>query len=175
MPVVALLDDIRSLYNVGAFFRTADAAGLRGLYLCGITGRPPKPGICKTALGAENIVRWEHALDACAVVEHLRADGYEIAAVETSVKSVDLFDWEPAFPVCLIFGNEVDGIRAELSARADSYVRIPMLGVKHSLNVATAGGIVIYELLRKYRQLAVDAQGIGSHRHRISSAIESAP
>jgi|SRR5579859_6004497 len=155
LPVVALLDDIRSLYNVGAFFRTADAAGLRGLHLCGITGRPPKAGISKTALGAENTVQWEHAPDACGVVDRLRADGYEIAAVETSVKSVDLFDWEPGFPVCLIFGNEVDGIKPDLSARADIYVRIPMLGVKHSLNVATAGGIVIYELLRKYRRLAV--------------------
>jgi len=155
LPVVALLDDVRSLYNVGAFFRTADAAALRGLYLCGITGRPPKPGISKTALGAENTVRWEHAPDACAVIERLRADSYEIAAIETSVKSVDLFDWEPAFPVCLIFGNEVAGIRPELSARADTFVRIPMLGVKHSLNVATTGGIVIYELLRKYRRLAL--------------------
>ena len=175
LPVVALLDDVRSLYNVGAFFRTADAAGLRGLYLCGITGRPPKPGISKTALGAENTVPWEHAPEACAVIERLRADGYEIAAVETSVKSIDLFDWEPALPVCLIFGSEVDGIRPELSARADTYVRIPMLGVKHSLNVATAGGVVIYELLRKYRRLGVGATGIGSHRHRIPGAIESAP
>ena len=170
LPVVALLDDVRSLYNVGAFFRTADAAGLHGLYLCGITGRPPKPGISKTALGAENTVRWEHAPDACAVIDRLRADGYEIAAVETSVQSVDLFYWEPAFPVCLIFGNEVEGIRPELAARADTYVRIPMLGVKHSLNVATAGGVVIYELLRKYRRLALD-----THGRRIRGAIESAP
>ena len=170
LPVVALLDDIRSLYNVGAFFRTADAAGLRALYLCGITGRPPKPGISKTALGAENTVRWEHEPDACGVVDRLRADGHEIAAVETSVKSVDLFDWEPAFPVCLIFGNEVAGIRPELSARADTYVRIPMLGVKHSLNVATAGGVVIYELLRKYRRLA-----LGTHGPPIPGAIESGP
>ena len=106
--------------------------------------------------------RWEHEPDTCGVVDRLRADGYEIAAVETSVKSVDLFDWEPAFPVSLIFGNEVDGVRPELSARADTYVRIPMLGVKHSLNVATAGGIVIYELLRKYRRLALGTRGLAS-------------
>jgi len=151
LPVIALLDDIRSLYNVGAFFRTADAAGVRSLVLCGITGRPPQRGISKTALGAENSVRWECAADARPVVERLRAEHYEIAAVETSVRSVDLFDWQPAFPVCVIFGNEIDGIRPEVSALADTYVRIPMLGVKHSLNVATAGGVVIYELLRKYR------------------------
>ena len=153
LPVIALLENVRSLYNVGAFFRTADAAGLMSLQLCGITGRPPHAAISKTALGAENSVRWEYKADAALVVERLRAQGCEIAAVETSVKSVDVFDWEPAFPVCLIFGNEIDGIRPEVSALADTYIRIPMLGVKHSLNVATAGGVVIFELLRKYRTL----------------------
>ena len=153
LPVIALLDNIRSLYNVGAFFRTADAAGLEGLYLCGITGRPPHRSISKTALGADANVRWECGADARPVVQKLRAEQYEIAAIETSVRSVDLFDWEPTFPVCLIFGNEIEGIRPEVSALADTYVRIPMLGVKHSLNVATAGGVVIYELLRKYRKL----------------------
>jgi 23S rRNA (guanosine2251-2'-O)-methyltransferase len=155
LPVVALLDNLRSLYNVGAFFRTADAAGLRQLYLCGVTGHPPHRGINKTALGAEDAVHWEYAADAIPLVERLRAEGFEIAAAETSVKSVDLFDWKPAFPVCLIFGNELDGIRPELRAIADTHVRIPMLGIKHSLNVSTAGGIVIYELLRKYRLLAL--------------------
>lgn len=154
LPVIALLDNVRSLYNVGAFFRTADAAGLRKLYLCGITGRPPHNGIRKTALGAEASVPWEHAANAVPVAAGLRAEGSEIAAIETSVRSVDLFDWEPAFPVCVVFGNEVDGISPALSALADTHVRIPMLGTKHSLNVATAGGVVIYELLRKYRALA---------------------
>ena len=153
VPVVALLENVRSLYNVGAFFRTADAAGLRSLRLCGITGRPPHAGIHKTALGAEATVRWEYAADAVAQANHLRAEGYEIAAIETTVRSVDLFDWRPAFPVCVVFGNEVDGISPELSALADTHVRIPMLGTKHSLNVATAGGVVMYELLRKYRAL----------------------
>ena len=153
LPVIALLDNVRSLYNVGAFFRTADAAGLRKLYLCGITGRPPHNGIRKTALGAEASVPWEHAASAVPVAAGLRAAGCEIAAVETSVRSIDLFDWEPAFPVCVVFGNEVDGISPELSAATDTHVRIPMLGTKHSLNVAPAGGVVIYELLRKYRAL----------------------
>ncbi len=157
LPVVALLENVRSLYNVGAFFRTADAAGLRKLHLCGITGRPPHTAIHKTALGAECTVPWEHAADAVAQVTRLRAECREIAAIETSVRSVDLFDWLPAFPVCLIFGNEITGISPELSALADTHVRIPMLGTKHSLNVATAGGIVIYELLRKYRVLAARA------------------
>ncbi len=154
LPVSVLLDDVRSLYNVGAFFRTADACGLEKLYLCGITGRPPHRAISKTALGAEEAVPWEHSPNATAVLERLRGAGYEIAAVETSLHSVDLFDWTPRFPVCLVFGNEVEGIRPEATAAADTLVRIPMLGRKHSLNVATAGGVVLYELLRKYRRLA---------------------
>lgn len=154
LPVSILLDDVRSLYNVGAFFRTADGAGIEKLYLTGITGRPPKSGITKTALGAEETVAWDHAWEAAPIVEDLRGRGYEIAAVETSVRSVDLFDWQPRFPVCVLFGHEVEGLRPELERLADTHVRIPMLGRKHSLNVATAAGIVIYELLRKYRMLS---------------------
>jgi len=151
LPVSVVLDNVRSLYNVGAFFRTADAVRLEKLHLCGITGRPPKRAITKTALGAEETVVWTHTWEPVALVEEMRRTGYEIAAVETAVHAVDLFDWAPRFPVCLVFGHEVDGIRAELSSLADTHVRIPMLGSKHSLNVATAGGVVIYELLRKYR------------------------
>jgi 23S rRNA (guanosine2251-2'-O)-methyltransferase len=154
LPVAVLLDNVRSLYNVGAFFRTADAAAIEKLYLCGITGRPPKHGITKTALGAEDSVAWEHSWDPAAVLRDIRARGYELAAIETSVHAVDLFDWTPRFPVCVVFGHEVDGIQPGLSALCDTHVRIPMLGAKHSLNVATAGGVVLYELLRKYRGLA---------------------
>src|SRR5580704_13885942 len=95
LPVTVLLDNVRSLYNVGAFFRTADAAGLEKLYLCGITGRPPKRAIAKTALGAEESVAWEHSWDARPALDGLRQRGYEIAAIETSVHAVDLFDWRP--------------------------------------------------------------------------------
>jgi 23S rRNA (guanosine2251-2'-O)-methyltransferase len=153
MPVELLLDNVRSMYNVGSFFRTADAARVRKLHLCGITAQPPHRGIAKTALGAEQMVAWAYSAEAAPVLAALRESGYEIAAVETSVHSVDLFDWAPAFPVCLVFGHEVDGIRPELLALCDTHVRIPMLGVKHSLNVATAGGVVVYELLRKYRRM----------------------
>jgi 23S rRNA (guanosine2251-2'-O)-methyltransferase len=153
IPVSILLDNVRSMYNVGSFFRTADAAGCEKLYLCGITGRPPKRAITKTALGAEETVPWEHPADAGALVQQLRQQNHEIAAVETSMHAVDLFDWQPRFPVCILFGHEVDGLRPELLALCDTHVRIPMLGRKHSLNVATAGGVVLYELLRKYRQM----------------------
>ncbi len=153
IPVSVLLDNVRSLYNVGAFFRTVDAAACEKLYLCGITGRPPKPGISKTALGAEETVSWEHHSNAGELIRQLRDRHYEIAAVETSVHSVDLFDWRPQYPVCLVFGHEVDGLPQALLSLCDTHVRIPMLGRKHSLNVATAGGVVLYELLRKYRRL----------------------
>src|SRR5258708_2685203 len=151
IPVAILLDNIRSLYNVGAFFRTADASGCEKLHLCGITGRPPERAIAKTALGAEETVAWEHHADACEVVRRLRAGNYEIAAVETSVHAVDLFDWQPAFPVCILFGHGVEGLRPGLLELRGTHLRIPMLGRKHSLHVATAGGVVIYELLRNYR------------------------
>ena len=153
MPVTVVLDNVRSMYNVGAFFRTADGAAVEKLHLCGITGQPPKPAISKTALGAEESVAWEHSLEPVPVVEDLRRRGYEIAAIETTLHAVDLYDWTPRFPVCLVFGHEVDGIRPEVSRLCDTHIRIPMLGAKHSLNVATAGGVVMYELLRKYRRL----------------------
>lgn len=158
IPVSILLDDVRSMYNVGAFFRTADAAGCEKLFLCGITGRPPKRAITKTALGAEETVPWEHSSDAGGLVGKLRPQNYEIAAVETSVHAIDLFDWQPRFPVCILFGHEVDGLKPEMLALCDTHVRIPMLGRKHSLNVATAGGVVLYELLRKYRRMMDSAR-----------------
>ncbi|HUA83242.1 MAG TPA: RNA methyltransferase [Bryobacteraceae bacterium] len=153
LPVALLLDNVRSLYNVGAFFRSADGAAIEKIYLCGITGHPPENAIRKTALGAEETVPWEHSWDAAAAVEKLRLDHYEIAAIETSDRAIDLFDWRPNFPLCVLFGHEVEGLRPELASLADTHIRIPMLGLKHSLNVATAGGIVVYELLRKYRNL----------------------
>jgi tRNA G18 (ribose-2'-O)-methylase SpoU len=152
LPCVLLLDNVRSLYNTGAFFRTADGAGIEKLYLCGITAHPPKKQLAKTALGADEFVPWEYRADATALARELAAR-CELAAVETSVRSVDLFDWTPRFPVCLMFGHEVDGLHPALLELAHTHVRIPMLGRKHSLNVATAGGIVLYELLRKYRKL----------------------
>ncbi len=154
LPACVLLENVRSLYNVGAFFRTADSVALQKLYLTGITGYPPKPMISKTALGAEESVAWEHLRETMPVIARLRDAGYEIAAVETSPQAVDLFDWSPRFPVCVLFGHETDGLTAEVSAACDTHVRIPMLGRKHSLNVASAGAVVMYELLRKYRALS---------------------
>lgn len=141
------------MYNVGAFFRTADGAGIERLLLSGITARPPKSGISKTALGAEERVAWESVNDPVAAVNRLREHGYEIAAIETSDRALDIFEWQPHFPVCVLFGHEVEGLAPALLELCDAHVRIPMLGLKHSLNVASAGAVVMYELLRKYRAL----------------------
>jgi 23S rRNA (guanosine2251-2'-O)-methyltransferase len=153
LPVSVMLENVRSLYNVGAFFRTADAVALEKLYLAGITGYPPQNMITKTALGAEETVSWAHVPEPASTIAQLHARGYEIAAIETSVHAVDLFEWRPRFPVCVLFGHETDGLTAATAALADTHIRIPMLGRKHSLNVASAGSVVLYELLRKYRFL----------------------
>src|SRR3954453_15068137 len=160
LPVTILLDNIRSMYNVGSFFRTGDGAGIEQLILCGITARPPHKGVAKTALGAEARVPWRSAENSLEALQALRNSGHEVAAIETSNRAVDIFDWHPRFPVCVVFGHEVNGLEHHLLEACDSHVRIPMLGLKHSLNVASAGAIVIYELLRKYRSLHSD-QWIG--------------
>ncbi len=153
LPVTIVLANVRSLYNVGAFFRTGDAVRVQKLLLAGITAAPPDPRIAKTALGAEETVAWERVESCEETLAAHRAQGYQLAAIETSLQAVDLFDWQPSFPVCLAFGHEVDGLSAAILDACDVHVRIPTLGLKQSLNVATAGGVVLYELLRKYRAL----------------------
>ena len=161
LPVTILLANVRSLYNVGAFFRTADAVRASAIVVSGITPTPEDPRIAKTALGAERSVPWSRAAEAADAVDSLRARGCEVAAVETTLHAVDLFDWRPRFPVCVVFGHEVDGIAPALLERCDVHVRIPTLGTKGSINVATAGGVVLYELLRKYRDLTRAGQAPG--------------
>lgn len=157
-----LLDSVRSLYNVGAFFRTAEAAGAAHLYLAGITASPPHARLAKTALGADDVVPWTRVDDVPVAIAGFQSDGITVAAVETSPRAIDLYDWRPRFPVCLVFGHEVDGLRPAVVEACDVALRIPMLGRKHSLNVATAGGIVLYELLRQYR----DLQRAEARKHR---------
>ena len=152
--MIVILDNIRSLYNTGAFFRTADACRVEKLVLCGITPRPDQgrrqqKSIAKTALGAETAVPWEHEADTAVAVARAASAGYHVAAVETSPDAMDLYSWDPPRPVCLVFGHETQGVEAGVAARIDTHVRIPMFGVKRSLNVATAAGVVLYELLRR--------------------------
>ena len=151
--VVVVLDNIRSLYNTGAILRTADGAGVDRVILCGITPRPDQGGkqrraIAKTALGAEDAVPWEYEPDVRIALTRLADDGYQIVAVETSPDAVSVFDWSPVWPVCLVFGHEKDGVSPALDSHIHTVVRIPMLGQKRSLNVATAAGVVLYELVR---------------------------
>lgn len=152
LPVAVALDRVRSVYNVGAFFRSGDAAGIERLHLCGYTGTPPHKGIAKTALGAEESLPWDHRDDPAALVAEYRAKGWQTVSVETSDQAADLYDWTPRFPTLLLFGNEVDGLAPEVLDATDVHVRIPMLGIKQSLNVAVAGGVLLFEMLRKYRQ-----------------------
>lgn len=151
LPVSVVLHEVRSLYNVGSFFRTADGAGVREVVLSGITARPPRKEIAKTALGAEDVVPWTSVDDLPAWMEAFAAAGGQLAAVETTDAAVDLYDWQPRWPVAVLFGHEVDGLPDAVLARCQAHVRIPMFGAKRSLNVATAGGVVLYELVRKYR------------------------
>lgn len=150
MRAAVVLDQIRSAYNVGSFFRTADAAGVERLYLCGITPRADNRQVAKTALGAHLALPWEWHYDTLVVLRALAARGYQVAAVETGEESQPLFDFEPRWPVAAVFGNEVSGLAPEILAACSVRVRIPMMGTKSSLNVATAGGVVLFELLRRY-------------------------
>jgi 23S rRNA (guanosine2251-2'-O)-methyltransferase len=153
LPVSVVLESVRSLYNVGAFFRTLEAAGGAHLYLAGISAAPPHARLAKTALGADDTVPWTRVEVVPELIRELQEQRVTVAAVETAASAVDLFDWRPRFPVCVLFGHEIDGLSPAVVEACDVRVRIPMLGRKASLNVATAGGIVIYELLRQCRDL----------------------
>lgn len=154
LPVIVVLDNVRSLYNTGAFFRTADGCGVERLVLCGITPRPDqghrqRHAIAKTALGAELTVPWTYEPDADRAIEEAAAAGFHVAAIETSPHAISLYEWTPDWPVCLVFGHETDGVSQGLASRIETHVRVPMMGQKRSLNVATVAGVVLYELLRR--------------------------
>jgi len=150
-PYCLILDDIRSLNNVGSVFRTADAFRAQKLYLCGITGQPPHRDITKTALGATESVVWEHVPDVLTLVQHLKSDGWIIAAVEQAEGSTSLSDFrpQPNKPYAFVLGNEVTGVRDEVVQLADIVLEIPQFGTKHSLNIAVSAGIVCWDFLQK--------------------------
>ena len=139
-----VLNNIRSLYNVGSIFRTADGVGVEKILLCGITGFPPQSQISKTALGAESRVPWAHADDVLQTIRDLQQRGYQIVLLEQMDKSVEYQRFSPRFPLCLVVGNEIEGISDELISLCDAAVEIPMAGIKNSLNVGTAFGVVAY-------------------------------
>lgn len=150
-PIVVVLDNVRSLHNVGSAFRTADAFALRKIYLCGITGSPPHKEITKTALGADESVDWEHVPDPVVLVRQLKEEQYQVVAVEQAEGSVSLPDFQPqpGQAYALVFGNEVFGVTEEVVALADTVVEIPQYGTKHSLNISVAVGVVVWDVLTK--------------------------
>ncbi len=150
-PYCLILDDIRSLNNVGSVFRTADAFRAETLYLCGITGQPPHRDITKTALGATESVVWKHEADVVALVRQLQAEGWIVAAVEQAEGSTSLADFrpEPNKPYAFVLGNEVTGVREEVIQLADLVLEIPQFGTKHSLNIAVTAGVICWDFLQK--------------------------
>lgn len=146
VPLTVILNNIRSLHNVGSIFRTADGAGVEKIWLCGITGYPPNSQISKTALGAEARVPWEHAYDAKEILRDLKKRGYQIVLLEQTDRSVSYHTFVPKGPVALVVGNEIEGISDELVGFADASVEIEMAGLKNSLNVGVAFGIAVYHL-----------------------------
>ena len=150
-PVIAVLENIRSAYNVGSVFRTSDAFLLAGIYLTGYTAKPPHKEIKKTALGAEDSVEWRYFSDATGAIQELKSIGYKIYAVEQVQNSFSLE--KTAFgkeeKIAVIFGNEVTGVEQETILQCDGCIEIPQLGMKHSLNIATAAGVVLWEIVRK--------------------------
>ena len=149
MKKYLLLDNIRSLLNVGALFRTADGAGFDRIYLIGITPTPPRKEIAKTALGAEKSVEWEYYADANAAVSQLKSQGVAFVTLEQDERSVDFrrLVLEKDRDICVVLGNEVGGVSRTLIDASEHVVELPMLGIKKSLNVATSGGILMYKVL----------------------------
>lgn len=145
--LILILDNIRSRENVGSIFRTADAAGVLKIYLCGMTPVPPHDKISKTALGAENWVPWEYRRNTWQTITELKKRGFKIYALEQTKNSRNIFKFKPQFPLALVVGNEVKGISPKILKYCDKKISIPMYGKKESLNVSVAAGIAIYTLL----------------------------
>lgn len=152
MPLVVVLDNIRSLHNVGSVFRTADAMRLQTVYLCGITATPPNAEIHKTALGGEESVGWKYFATADDAVEELRKDGYKIYSIEQAEGSTMLNDFaaDRSTPVAVVLGNEVKGVSQSVIDKSDGCIEIPQFGTKHSMNVSVTAGIIIWELAKNY-------------------------
>jgi 23S rRNA (guanosine2251-2'-O)-methyltransferase len=149
-PIIVILDDVRSMHNVGSAFRTCDAFAIEALYLCGYTPAPPHRDIHKTALGATDTVKWQNFVATVDAVLHARQAGYKILAVEQAHKStmLDKLNWQNE-KIALVFGNEVTGVNEEVLKIADGCIEIPQWGAKHSLNISVSIGVVLWELVRQ--------------------------
>jgi 23S rRNA (guanosine2251-2'-O)-methyltransferase len=154
LPVVVVLDNVRSLHNVGSAFRTADGFAVEAIYLCGITAQPPHREIEKTALGATQSIEWKYFEAVKDAVDELKTSGYEIVAIEQAENSVSLLDFEPAMDkkFALFFGNEVNGVSEEVMKEIDVCLEIPQFGTKHSFNIVISTGIVLWDFFSKLRK-----------------------
>jgi tRNA G18 (ribose-2'-O)-methylase SpoU len=150
IPVIVVMDNIRSMHNVGSVFRTADAFLLEAIYLCGYTAQPPHRDINKTALGATETVAWKHFATTVEAVKELQANGYKVYAIEQVESSISLekFSIRADEKTAVVFGNEVEGVQQEVIAICKGCIEIPQLGMKHSLNISVAAGIVLWEIIR---------------------------
>ena len=151
VPISILVEDVRSVHNVGSIFRTADSFGAEKIYLSGITAYPPRDDLHKTALGAEESVDWEYVENPIKLAKQIKHKGITLVLIEQTKQSQNIFNSNIEFPACFIVGNEVNGVSEELAALCDIHLEIPMNGIKQSLNVSVATGIIGYELLRKYK------------------------
>lgn len=153
-PIIVVLDNIRSLNNIGSVFRTSDAFLIEKIYLCGITASPPHREIHKTALGATESVEWEHIDDTLTLVNELKSQEIVVAAIEQVDNSImlDRFTPDPIKKIAVIFGNEVKGVQQEVVSAADYSVEIPQKGTKHSLNISVSCGVVLWDLFQKIQQ-----------------------
>lgn len=155
IPCIVVLDNVRSLNNIGSVFRTCDAFLVEEIYLCGITAQPPHRDIHKTALGATETVKWQYFDSTMVAVEKLKTDGYKILAVEQVDDSIDLNDLAvlPDQKIALVFGHEIKGVDEKVVMISDASIEIPQHGTKHSLNISVCAGIVIWEVFKKYMTL----------------------
>lgn len=155
LPLVVILDNVRSLHNIGSVFRTSDAFRVECIYLCGITATPPHPEMHKTALGAEFTVDWKYVNNAVEAVDNLRREGYVVFSVEQAENSIMLEDMrlEQGKHYAVVLGNEVKGVQQEVIDHSDGCIEIPQYGTKHSLNVSVTAGIVIWDLFKQLKTL----------------------
>ena len=149
LPISVLVENVRSVHNVGAIFRSADGFGAEKVYLTGYTAHPPREDLHKTALGAENSVPWEYCEDAIEAAHMIKDSGIKLVLLEQTHTSTSIYSCKFSFPICFIVGNEVSGVSEELASIADVHVEIPMRGIKQSLNVSVAAGVSLYELTRQ--------------------------
>lgn len=153
LPLVVILDNVRSMHNIGSIFRTSDGFAIEKIYLCGITAQPPHREIEKTALGATQSIEWIYFEDVCEAINRLKTEGYTIIAIEQAENSTMLNNYQPdkSQKFALIFGNEVNGVSDEAMNKIDTCIEIPQFGTKHSFNIVVSAGIVLWDFFAKLK------------------------